>query len=530
MGIIGLFIDQTIAAFKGLGNISGFGSFLSVLNDIFWSPPLVLLALGAGVFFTVKTRFVQVRKVKEMAHLLFKGQSSEAGISSFQAFAMAVSGRVGVGNIVGVASAIMYGGPGAMFWMWVVAFLGSTSAFIESTLAQLYKEEINGEYRGGPAYYFRKRGHNTWAIVFSIAIFIAAGIFVPSNNAFAMADAMRANFGGGSNTVFTVALIAGVLLVAIVLFGGTKRIARVAEIVVPVMSVLYIAGALILIIVNIQKLPGMIGLIFSSAFGVHQIIGGSIGWAIMWGVKRGVYSNEGGLGTGAQAAAAGEVSHPAKQGLVQAFSVYFDTLFVCSATGFAILVTGTYQVFDTAAGPGAGGIYNVIQEGIGNVSAFAPELVGSTSAAGSFTPMAFNSLFKGFGGKFVTIGLFFFTFTTIYAFYYYAETNLALLIKDKTEQARKIGIIIYRIVFVFCAIFFSYFGSAFVWTLADLGFALMAWINLIGILSMAKPALVMLRDYEAREKAGTQDEFFTIDSLPEEDRGLFHGVTFWHKK
>jgi AGCS family alanine or glycine:cation symporter len=330
--------------------------------------------------------------------------------------------------------------------------------------------------------------------------------------------------------VFTLALIVGMVLVAIVLFGGTKRIARVAEVVVPVMSVLYIAGALILIIVNIKQVPGMLGLIFSSAFGVHQIIGGSIGWAIMWGVKRGVYSNEGGLGTGAQAAAAGEVSHPAKQGLVQAFSVYFDTLFVCTATGLAILVTGTYQVFDTAVGANAAGLYNVIQEGIGNISAFAPELIGSTNAAGSFTPMAFNTLFKGFGGKFVTVGLFFFTFTTIYAFYYYAETNLALLVNNKAEQTRKLAIIIFKIAFVFCAIFFSYYGSAFVWTLADLGFALMAWINLIGILFMAKPALIMLKDYEAREKAGTQDEFFTIESLPEEQRGLFHGVTFWHKK
>ena len=276
---------------------------------------------------------------------MVRGSKSTAGVSSFQALSIALSGRVGTGHIAGVATAIFIGGPGAIFWMWLVAFLGSGSAFIESTLAQIYKRKEKGEYRGGPAYYIEKGFKNKnigkiYAIVFAVATILACGILLPGVQANSIASSINNAFD--ISNVWTGVALA--VLLGLIIFGGIKTIANVTQYVVPFMAMAYILVAIIIMVMNYEKIPAVFSLIFSSAFGANATFGGIIGAMITIGVKRGVYSNEAGQGTGAHPAAAAEVSHPAKQGLVQAFSVYIDTLFVCSATAFMILVTGMYNV------------------------------------------------------------------------------------------------------------------------------------------------------------------------------------------
>jgi AGCS family alanine or glycine:cation symporter len=306
------------------------------INAVIWSNALIFLCLAAGIYFTIVTKFLQVTHFKEMLRLLFKGQSSERGVSSFQAFAIAISGRVGTGNIAGVATAIAMGGPGAIFWMWLIAFLGASSAFIESTLGQIYKELNNGQFRGGPAYYIEKGlGIKWYAMVFAFATIMSTVLFLPGVQSNSIALSMNNAFDipvHYTGIIITIAL-------GLIIIGGVKRISKVAEIVVPFMALAYILMALVIIAMNIQEVPSMFGLIFRSAFNLEATFSGVFGMAIAWGVKRGIYSNEAGQGTAPHAAAAAEVSHPVKQGMVQAFSVYVDTLFVCTATALMILFT-----------------------------------------------------------------------------------------------------------------------------------------------------------------------------------------------
>ncbi|MDO5011090.1 MAG: alanine/glycine:cation symporter family protein, partial [Intestinibacter bartlettii] len=322
-------------------------SLVYKVNDIVWSNYLVYLCLLSGVYFSLRTKFSQVRNIKVMVKLLLNGEKSEEGISSFQGFCTALAGRIGTGNIAGVATAIAWGGPGALFWMWAIAFLGAGSAFAESTLGQLYKEQHEGQYRGGPAYYIEKGFGETvfakaYGLIFAIVTVIAIGILLPGVQSNSIADAVHSSFG--LSTTMTAIIL--VILVGIVVLGGIKRIGSAAEFIVPFMGGLYILMALIIIIVNIGQLPTVLAQIFKGAFGMDATFGGIIGSTIAWGVKRGVYSNEAGQGTGPQASSAAEVNHPAVQGFVQAFSVYVDTLFVCSATGFMILMTNCYTTFN----------------------------------------------------------------------------------------------------------------------------------------------------------------------------------------
>ncbi|MDO8270380.1 MAG: alanine/glycine:cation symporter family protein, partial [Gammaproteobacteria bacterium] len=315
--------------------------FVSAINAIVWSPALVFLCLGAGLYFSVRTRFLQLRHFREMIRLIFDGRSSSAGISSFQALTMTLAGRVGTGNIAGVATAITFGGPGALFWMWVVAFLGASSAFVESTLGQVYKEKINGQYRGGPAFYIEKGlGIKWFALLFAFTTILACGFLLPGVQANAIASSINTAFD--IDTRFTATVLA--ILLGFIIFGGLRRIASFAASVVPFMAIAYIGVALVIVLINIDKVPAMFVLIISSAFGFNSAFGAILGLAIMWGVRRGVYSNEAGQGTAPHASSAASVSHPAKQGLVQAFSVYVDTLFICTATGFMLLITGLYNV------------------------------------------------------------------------------------------------------------------------------------------------------------------------------------------
>ncbi|SNS60135.1 alanine or glycine:cation symporter, AGCS family [Anaerovirgula multivorans] len=456
---------------------------LDFLNDIIWSQWLVWLCLGAGVYFSVLMRFPQIRLIKDMVGQLFGGQESDSGVSSFQSFAMALGGRVGTGNIAGVASAIGFGGPGAVFWMWAIAFLGAGSAYIEAALAQVWKEEMDGEYRGGPSYFIEKGlGQKWYAMIFAVAAIIAMGFFLPGIQANSIAISMENAFG--ISPVITGLVVAGLL--ATIIFGGVKRIGKAAEIIVPFMAIGYIIVALIIIVLNISQIPSIFALIFSSAFSSKAAFGAIIGQAIMWGVKRGIYSNEAGQGTGPMAAAAAEVSHPAKQGLVQAFSVYVDTLFVCSATAFMILITGAYNVSD-----GAGGF---IAQGLPGVE-----------PGPAFTQAAVGSLMPRFGGAFVAIALFFFAFSTLMAYYYYAEVNVAYVTRNFKNH--KLIFNITRVTLLVMVFVGAVNSAGMVWALGDIGVGLMAWLNIIAIILLTKPGIATLRDYEAQKSQGLDPVF-----------------------
>jgi AGCS family alanine or glycine:cation symporter len=479
-------------------------NFVAAANAVIWSNALIFLLLAVGIYFSIRMRFFQIRMIREMVRVMFKGDKSSAGISSFQALAVSLSGRVGTGNIAGVATAIFIGGPGAVFWMWLVAFLGASSAFVESTLAQIYKRNEKGQYRGGPAFYIEKGIKNKaigkiYAIVFAVATILATGFLLPGVQANSIASAVHNAFG--ISHVWTGIL--QVVLLGLIIFGGIRTIARVAEYVVPFMAVAYVLIAGIIVIINYQQLPAVFGLIFSSAFGANATFGGIIGAMIAIGVKRGVYSNEAGQGTGPHPAAAAEVTHPVNQGLVQAFSVYIDTLFVCSSTAFMILSTGMYNV----KGPGTellvnNGVYYV-QDGIKHVDGSAMYTQAAVDKA--FSGQAeFDITYSGIGSYIVAIALFFFAFTTLMAYYYIAETNIAYLTHKRGGPLLmfllKAGMLI--AVFVGCVK-----TAQLAWGLGDLGVGLMAWLNIIAILILQKPALVAFKDYEKQKKERAEPVF-----------------------
>ncbi len=471
----------------------------NTINGYLWSVAMIGLCLGVGTFFSIRLGFFQVRLIKDMVKHLLGGKGSDSGISSFQGFAMALGGRIGVGNIAGVATAICFGGPGAVFWMWVYAFLGAGSAFAESVLAQTWKEEINGEYRGGPAYFIEKgTGLKFLAILFAIAGIIANAFTGPTIQAFNIAES--ANNAFGVPTIVTGCIVAA--LFAFVIFGGMKRIGSVAEKVVPIMAGIYILLTLVILIVNIKHVPSMFALIFKSAFNMEAVFGAIWGQTIIWGVKRGVYSSEAGMGSGSQAAAAAEVSHPAKQGLAQSFSVYVDTLFVCTATAIMILSTGMYNV--------AG-----VEEG-----SFIVENLPGVAAGTGFTQAAIDTLLPGLGSAFLAVAIFFFAFTTILSFGFYADCNIAFLFrKSKNLKGLEIAIKVLLIVMI---VFGSVRSSAVAWNLADVGVGFMSWVNLIALILLYKPVLKILKDYEYQKKLG-------IDPVFEPEKCGIKNAELWGK-
>ena len=473
-----------------------FAEFVSWANGYIWSNWLIGLCLGAGIFFTVMTRCAQVRHLPHMFQCLFGGKASDKGVTSFQAFALAVSGRVGTGNIAGVATAIALGGPGAIFWMWLIAFVGSGSAFVEAALAQIFKRETDGQYRGGPAYYIEKGMGSRWyAALFAIATIIGCGLCLPTVQSNSIGDAVHNAFGIDQSIVGVVLVV----LLGLIIVGGVKRISRTAQYVVPFMAVGYMLVALIVIVLNFSEIPAAFGLIFSSAFGSHATFGGIVGSAIAWGIKRGIYSNEAGQGTAPMAAAAAEVEHPAEQGLVQSFSIYFDTWLVCTATALMILLTGTYNVES-----GEDGVYLV-------------ESIPGVDIGPGYTQAAVDTVFPGVGSAFVAIALTFFAFTTILAYYYYTENNIAYLISEKFK-GRKWVFKAVQILFL-GVIFFGTINKAdLVWGLGDIGVGLMAWVNIIAILILTKPAIRCLKDYEKKLKSGEPMTFNAEDIGIREDR------------
>ncbi|HAS1784630.1 TPA: alanine:cation symporter family protein [Enterobacter cloacae] len=455
---------------------------VSAINGVIWSPALIFLCLGVGLYFSLRSRFLQLRHIKHMITLMFQGGATDAGVSSFQALTMTLAGRVGTGNIAGVATAITFGGPGALFWMWVVAFLGASSAFVESTLGQVYKEKINGEYRGGPAFYIEKGlGVKWYAWLFAIVTIFSCGLLLPGVQANSIAASLDIAFGLNPNV--TAALLA--VLLSFIIFGGVKRIASFSSMVVPFMALGYIIVACVIIAINIEKLPSVILLIWKSAFGLEAGFGAILGQAIMWGVKRGVYSNEAAQGTGPHASSAAAVSHPVKQGLVQAFSVYIDTLFVCSATGFMLLITGLYNV-----------------QGVDGAALYTG--ISGVAAGPGYVQTAMESMMPGFGNYFVAIALFFFAFTTIIAYYYIAETNIAYI-------NRKIHRPWLTFLLKLCLMASTVYGTIrtadLAWGLGDIGVGLMAWLNIIAIVLLHKKAFASLKDYETQNAQGLDPQF-----------------------
>ncbi len=462
-------------------------NFINSLSGLIWSPALIYLCLGTGVYFSLRTKFLQLRHIKAMVKYLFTGGDSSQGVSSFQAFAMSVAGRVGTGNIAGVATAIAMGGPGALFWMWAIAFLGAGSSFIECALGQVYKEEINGEYRGGPAYYIEKAmGQKWYAIIFAVATIIGLGFFAPGVQSNSIAAGINNAFG--VSPAITGGLV--VVLLALIVFGGTKRLGKTAEIVVPFMAIAYILVAAVVLVLNIGAVPQMFALIFKSAFGAQPAFAGILGLAVQWGVKRGIYSNEAGQGTGPQSAAAAEVSHPAIQGLVQAFAVYFDTLFVCTATGFMILLTNQYNVLNPAGG-------------------FIVSNIPDVAIGPGYTQAAVGTVMGSAGGAFVSIALFFFAFTTLMAYYYIAETNLTYLFKNSKNSKIMINVLRFGIL---ASTFYGSVKTAEVaWALGDIAVGTMAWLNVIAIIILGNIGLKVLKDYEEQVKMGRDANTFTFD-------------------
>lgn len=451
---------------------------VSTINDIVWNPGLVVLLLLAGLYFSVRTRMVQVRRFWLMLRSLFGKKRGREGISSFEAFCIALSGRVGTGNIVGVATAIAYGGPGAVFWMWVVAFFGASTAFVESTLAQMYKFRHSSGFRGGPFSFIEEGLGLRWlGVVFAVITIVSCGFCLTMVQSNGVSMTMQ-------NAFPVSPLVSGIVLavlLGVVIMGGVKRIARVASIVTPFMALGYIIMALVVVGFHISEVPAVLGSIVKGAFGADPICGGIIGSTIAMGVKRGIFSNEAGQGTGAIVSGAADVEYPAQQGLAQSFSVYVDTLFVCTATALMILTSGTYNIIDSSTGD--------------MLLANAPEL-GSNYAG--FTQSAVDTVFAGFGSKFVSVAMVFFVYSTIMAYYFYSESSIIYLFRGKKQSREKLVIRIFQVLMLIFVVIGAMREADVAWQFGDIGVGLMAWFTVIPIIILCPKAIKALKDFEKR--------------------------------
>ena len=464
-----------------------FNSLISTLNNYMWSYILIAVLVVLGTYFTFSTKFVQFKYFPEMIRVLKDPATVSAegkrGRSSFQAFTVSLASRVGTGNLAGVATAISAGGPGAVFWMWVIAFIGAASSFIESTLAQIYKVKDKDEYRGGPAYYMERGLNKRWmGILFAVIIVFTFGLVFSSVQSNTISLAFDEAFGFDR---FWMGIILAVLTAAVI-FGGIKRIAFVSQFIVPIMAVLYLILALSIVIMNLSEIPAMLTLIVKNAFGIQEVAGGTMGAAVMMGIKRGLFSNEAGMGSAPNAAATAAVTHPVKQGLIQTLGVFTDTILICTATAFIIILSGAYS--------------NTDLDGIQLTQAALSAHVGSWAPA------------------FVGGAIFLFAFTSIIGNYYYGETNIEFIKKSPT------ALLVYRFAVIGMVIFGSLVDLAVVWNLADLFMGIMALINLVAISLLAKIAISALKDYSNQRKQG-KDPVFYSDSIP----GLT-GIESWSSK
>ncbi|AZL85669.1 MULTISPECIES: alanine/glycine:cation symporter family protein [Aliivibrio] len=467
-------------------------SIINLLNDLLWGSVLVYLLVAIGIYFTVRLGFIQFRHFGHMFSVLKNSRKSDSsGISSFQALCTSLAARVGTGNMAGVAVALTAGGPGAIFWMWLIAMLGMATSFAESTLAQLYKtKDDEGNYRGGPAYYMEKGLGMRWmGVLFSVFLIIAFGLVFNAVQANSIASAMQNAFGWQPLYVG----IGIVIISAIVIFGGFRTIARTAEIIVPVMALAYLAIALYIMVTNIEKLPGVVTLIFKSAFGLQEAAAGGLGYAIAQaminGIKRGLFSNEAGMGSAPNAAASATPypPHPASQGYVQMLGVFMDTIVICSSTVAIILMSGEYVPHGEVTGI-------------------------------ELTQLALTSQVGDWGGIFIAVAIFFFAFTSIIANYSYAETNLIFL-----EHNHKAGIGIFRIVVLGMVMFGALSSLPTVWALADVSMGMMAIVNLIAISLLSGTVIKLAKDYNKQLSEGKLPTFDSKD-YPELHSQLEEGI------
>ncbi|MCU8161722.1 sodium:alanine symporter family protein [Vibrio vulnificus] len=471
---------------------------INLMNDLLWGSILVYLLVGVGIYFTVRLGFIQFRHFGHMFSVLKNSRKSDnAGISSFQALCTSLAARVGTGNMAGVAVALTAGGPGAIFWMWLIAMLGMATSFAESTLAQLYKtKDDDGNYRGGPAYYMEKGLGMRWmGVLFSIFLIIAFGLVFNAVQANSIANAIQNAFGWENAYVGVVIVV----LSGVIIFGGIKRIARTAELIVPVMALAYLALALFVMFSNLEKLPDVLMLIFKSAFGLQEAAAGGLGYAIAQaminGIKRGLFSNEAGMGSAPNAAASATPypPHPASQGYVQMLGVFMDTIVICSATVAIILMSGEY-----------------VPHG---------EITGI-----ELTQLALSSQVGSWGGIFVAVAIFFFAFTSIIANYSYAETNLVFL-----EHNHKAGLNVFRLVVLGLVGFGAIAPLPVVWALADVSMGMMAIVNLVAILLLSGIVIKLAKDYNRQLQAGKLPTF-NPDDFPELKSQLEEGIWDNNKK
>ena len=447
-----------------------FAEMNTFLNDLIWGNILVYLLPILGVFFTISSRFVQFRYFFKMFHILKDtAHDKEGHISSFQALMLSVAGRVGGGNIAGVAVAITLGGAGAVFWMWLIALVGMATSFFECSLAQLYKEKDGIDscvYRGGPAYYATKGLKQKWlGVVISILLIITFGFAFNATQSFIISTSFEATF----NLPTWIGGLIVTTVFGITIFGGVKRIARLSEVIVPIMALGYLLIALVIIVLNIGKIPDLIVMIVTEAFNPSSAIGGGIGAVIIQGAKRGMFSNEAGLGSAPNVAAVASVAHPVQQGIVQSFSVFIDTIILCSCTAFIILLSGVYT-------PGVDSVQGVL-----------------------LTQNALIEHIGPLGGYFITIALFLFGFSSMIYNYYLAENSLNFFSKGNTPIFN-----IFRIICIVLVIWGSFQDLGSIFAFADLSMGLLAVINMIVIALLYKPVLQLIKGYERQIKEGKE--------------------------
>lgn len=470
-----------------------FKSVVQVGNDLIWSQYLIGLLLTAGIFFTISSKFVQLRMLPEMFRALVEKpetlKSGEKGISPFQAFAISAGSRVGTGNIAGVATAIVLGGPGAVFWMWIIAFIGAASAFIEATLAQVYKvHDKEGGFRGGPAYYITKGLNQKWlGITFAVLITVTFAFVFNTVQSNTIAESLRTQYH--ISPVITGIILA--VITAIIIFGGVRSIATLSSLIVPIMAIVYIGIVLVILLMNFDQIIPMIGTIIKSAFGMEQVAGGAVGTAILQGIKRGLFSNEAGMGSAPNAAATAAVPHPVKQGLLQSLGVFFDTMLVCTATAIMILLYSGLKFGEKA-----------------------PQGVEVTQSA-------LNEHLGSPGGIFLTVAITLFAFSSVVGNYYYGQSNIEFLSKNKAI------LFIFRCLVVVLVFIGAVVKTETVWSTADLFMGLMAIVNLVSIIGLSNIAFAVMKDYIQQKRAGLKPVFkpenleinlFGIESWGREDK------------
>ena len=450
-----------------------------------WCVPLILLA--GGIILTVRSKFIQVRLFTESFKVIMEKPKSKNGISSFGALMVSTASRVGTGNIIGVATAICAGGAGAVFWMWVTAIIGGASAFVESTLAQIYKKKNpDGTSYGGPAFYMQDALNARWlGVIFSVLIIATYAVGYNMLASYNLQDTFS-SFGFYSKTTAVIIGIILAVLFGIIVIGGAKRLVKVTGVMVPVMGVIYVVVAVLVLILNAKQIPAMFGMIFESAFDFKAIFGGFAGSCVMNGIKRGLYSNEAGMGSAPNAAATADVSHPAKQGLVQMLSVFIDTLLICTATAFMCLSSGV--AFDSSMG-GAAYVQAAMAENLG-----------------------------GFGPIFLCIAMSLFAFTTLIGNYSYCEGCLRFILN---REVSKTGLLAFRIIATFLVFLGAVASASTVWNLADMTQGLMVIVNVPVIIILMKPAMDCLEDYVAQKKAGKDPEYVAAEA------GVKQEVDFW---